>query len=828
MNNETLIDRLQHYAETRPDHLAFTFLADGETESGTLTYSQLNQSVQRVAAALEGVAKPGDRALLLFDSSLDFVKAFFGCLYAGVVAVPAYPPRYNRNLARVAAIMHDCEPGVVLTTRAFAQGMDDWRKGSETLHNTDWLAVDEISEVAVPAPRQRASETSLAFLQYTSGSTGAPKGVQVSHRNIMANEAQIQQSLSQTSEEIMVSWLPLFHDLGLIGVILNTVYLGSRCIFMPPEQFISAPMKWLKAITKYRATVSGGPNFAYELCSQKVSEAELRALDFSTWQVAFNGAEPIKAEVIRAFCKQFQPCGFDEKAFWTCYGMAETTLLVTSHRRGVATRTTAVDTASLSNNWVSPPSPGFPSQEFVSCGAPEREVEVVIVDVETLMECPNGKVGEIWVQSDSVAEGYWKKPEVNQEIFQAFTSSGRGPFLRTGDLGFLDAEGELHVTGRRKELIIINGQNYYPQDIERSVQTAHPGFRPGCGIAFSLVDGKGNEQLTVVQEVRKSLQDNLDGGKLFQHLTKVIMKDHGLALKRLVLLEAGKIPKTSSGKLQRAICKDRLNQDAIDYLMEIDVNSIHLRSSVAVAHETNQIRAWLIQWLSSSLSLPALEIRLSLPFYEYDWDYNRGHALSRAVYRKFAVNVDPLAFWSFPTISNFSEWLESNAQLGNEVKSGFQLANELSRSMGSQNFDEHPEAVAWASRVSEMLAECETAHRRKARILHELESLVRSQWVQGAARVIDRHSAFVSDLGMPPSSLTEFKHYLSSLLGHRLPATLFFDYPSINELADFLLKEWVQATHREEAGSECELDLASIEAMDLDEQQALLGQLING
>ncbi|MCB1124748.1 MAG: AMP-binding protein, partial [Verrucomicrobiae bacterium] len=308
------------------------------------------------------------------------------------------------------------------------------------------------------------------------------------------------------------------------------------------------------------------------------------------------------------------------------------TLLVTSHRRGVATRTTAVDTASLSNNWVSPPSPGFPSQEFVSCGAPEREVEVVIVDVETLMECPNGKVGEIWVQSDSVAEGYWKKPEVNQEIFQAFTSSGRGPFLRTGDLGFLDAEGELHVTGRRKELIIINGQNYYPQDIERSVQTAHPGFRPGCGIAFSLVDGKGNEQLTVVQEVRKSLQDNLDGGKLFQHLTKVIMKDHGLALKRLVLLEAGKIPKTSSGKLQRAICKDRLNQDAIDYLMEIDVNSIHLRSSVAVAHETNQIRAWLIQWLSSSLSLPALEIRLSLPFYEYDWDYNRGHALSRAVY----------------------------------------------------------------------------------------------------------------------------------------------------------------------------------------------------
>ncbi len=550
----TLVDLLHYRAQYQPDKQAYIFLENGETESGSLTYGELDRQARAIAAQLQ--PWQGERALLLYPSGLEFITAFFGCLYAGIVAVPVYPPRRNQKLSRLLSIANDAQAKIALTTTSILADIDRrWEQEPELLADLKWLATDAIkANRGEFLPRSVTSE-SLAFLQYTSGSTGTPKGVMVTHGNIIHNQQLIQQAFGHSEQSIVLGWLPLFHDMGLIGNVLQPMYLGIPCILMPPVAFLMKPIRWLKAISNYRATTSGGPNFAYDLCVKKVPPEQLANLDLSSWDLAFNGAEPIRPETLKQFANKFAQCGFNYSAFYPCYGMAETTLLATGgdkHQKPLIQGVLAgeIERNSVVKSEISSPE----SRLFVGCGRSYLNTTVSIVNPESLTRCEKGQVGEIWVSGGSIASGYWNRPSATQETFQAYLKdTGEGPFLRTGDLGFL-LDGELFVTGRIKDVIIIRGQNHYPQDIELTVQKSHPALRPYCGAAFT-VEFKGSERLVVVQEVERSYLRKLDVNEMVRNICQVVTAEHALQVYATVLVKTGSIPKTSSGKIRRHACR---------------------------------------------------------------------------------------------------------------------------------------------------------------------------------------------------------------------------------------------------------------------------------
>ncbi|MBD0347459.1 MAG: fatty acyl-AMP ligase, partial [Coleofasciculus sp. Co-bin14] len=500
-----LVECLRQKAQVHPDKIAYIFLENGETESGSLTYRELDQQAQKIAATLQGLVAPGDRALMLYPSGLEFIAAFFGCLYAGVVAVPAYPPRQNQRLSRLQAIVADAQAKVTLTTNALVSNIQAQFAQEAELAEMHCLATDQISaDQAQLWQEPDLSSSSIAFLQYTSGSTGTPKGVMVTHKNLLHNEQMVEVGFGHTEKTIFVGWLPLFHDMGLIGNVLQPLYLGIPCIFMPPVAFLQKPIRWLQAISRYKATTSGGPNFAYDMCVKKVTPEQLASLDLSSWQVAFNGAETVRAETLEQFSATFAPCGFRREAFYPCYGMAEATLFVSG---GVPTQPPVIQnfqSKALEQNRIIASNP---QQEdnlaIVGCGQTCLGQKIVIANPENLKQCGADEVGEIWVSGSSVAKGYWNRPEQTEQTFHAYLADiGEGPFLRTGDLGFLQ-NGELFVTGRLKDVVIIRGRNHYPQDIELTAERSHPALAPNAGAAFA-VEIAGQEQLVVVQEVERT------------------------------------------------------------------------------------------------------------------------------------------------------------------------------------------------------------------------------------------------------------------------------------------------------------------------------------
>ena len=550
----TLVDLLHYRAQYQPDKQAYIFLENGETESGSLTYGELDRQARAIAAQLQ--PWQGERALLLYPSGLEFITAFFGCLYAGIVAVPVYPPRRNQKLSRLLSIANDAQAKIALTTTSILADIDRrWEQEPELLADLKWVATDTIEANQDEFVPQAVTSESLAFLQYTSGSTGTPKGVMVTHGNIIHNQQLIQQAFGHSEQSIVLGWLPLFHDMGLIGNVLQPMYLGITCILMPPVAFLMKPIRWLKAISNYRATTSGGPNFAYDLCVKKVPPEQLANLDLSSWDLAFNGAEPIRPETLKQFANKFAQCGFNYSAFYPCYGMAETTLLATGgdkHQKPLIQGVLAgeIERNSVVKSEISSPE----SRLFVGCGRSYLNTTVSIVNPESLTRCEKGQVGEIWVSGGSIASGYWNRPSATQETFQAYLKdTGEGPFLRTGDLGFL-LDGELFVTGRIKDVIIIRGQNHYPQDIELTVQKSHPALRPYCGAAFT-VEFKGSERLVVVQEVERSYLRKLDVNEMVRNICQVVTAEHALQVYATVLVKTGSIPKTSSGKIRRHACR---------------------------------------------------------------------------------------------------------------------------------------------------------------------------------------------------------------------------------------------------------------------------------
>lgn len=560
-SKSTFFDLLRDHAANTPSRNVYTFL-QGDREIGSLSYESLDRRARAIAAHLQERGLEGQRVLLLYAPGLQFIEAFIGCLYAGAIAVPAYPPepgRLERSLPRFQAIVDDAEATAALTTGPILGMFSAAAARFPALQKLAWLASDQMPDGAADSWRRpAATRDSLAFLQYTSGSTSMPKGVMVSHHNILINEQVIQEAFGHSSQSLIVGWLPFYHDMGLIGNILQPAYLGSSAYLMSPMEFLQRPIAWIQAISKYRAVTSGGPNFAYDLCVRKLKGAGELDLDLSHWKVAFNGAEPIRAESLRRFAEAFARYGFDSRAFFPCYGLAESTLFVTGVTRGEGAPIRAYDTDELQAGKAAPASAApqpKPGRELVGSGHVFGDHECRIVDPQTRLPSAPGVIGEIWVAGPSVVSGYWRRPEDTVETFGAKLATAEGPgdrtYLRTGDLGFFDG-GELYVTGRRKDLIIIRGRNHYPQDIEETVQKAYPGLRPGCSAAFS-VDVDGEESLVVVQEVGPTFDGNVE--QALAAIRRAIAQGHELQTHGVVLLKQGSLLKTSSGKIQRRGCK---------------------------------------------------------------------------------------------------------------------------------------------------------------------------------------------------------------------------------------------------------------------------------
>jgi amino acid adenylation domain-containing protein len=551
--SSSLSELLRWRAQHQSEQPAYTFLRDGEHEEASLTYGALDRRARAIAAVLQRRLPPGERALLLYPPGLDYIAAFFGCLYAGVIAVPVYPPS-QRRLDRVLSIWSDAQPQALLTTAKTWAQLERWTANTSLLEGLTWFTTDTLPDAEAGQWREfQAHSETVAFLQYTSGSTAAPKGVIVSHGNLLHNERLIQESFQVSADDVILGWLPLYHDMGLIGNVLQALYLGAPCILMSPLDFLRRPVSWLQAISRYRATTSGGPNFAYNLCAQRVTPEQREGLDLSSWRRAFNGAEPLRAETLEAFSDIFAPCGFRREAFFPCYGLAEATLFVSGGGRSFTESSRRFEASALEQGQAVEVSGSIEGRVLVGSGQVAAGQTVAIVHPETLTRCGPQQVGEIWVSSPSVAQGYWQKPEVSAQVFQArIAGTDEGPFLRTGDLGFL-RDGELFVTGRLKDLIIIRGRNHYPQDLELTVQKSHPALRPGCGAAFS-VPVEGEERLVIAQEV-DGPPGEVDVEGIASAVRRAVAEEHELQVHAVALLQAGGIPKTSSGKLQRRACR---------------------------------------------------------------------------------------------------------------------------------------------------------------------------------------------------------------------------------------------------------------------------------
>jgi acyl-CoA synthetase (AMP-forming)/AMP-acid ligase II/acyl carrier protein len=664
----TLVDLLQTRASAMGDKLAFRFIAGpGEEETFSLTYRDLHERAATIAGHLQSLAAQGERALLLFPPGLDFMAAFFGCLYAGIVAVPVSSPARNRGTSSVDAIFHASKSSLILSTTGHRKLIKQCYAHLSGLLEQPWLATDQMTEDRQRPWRELPLDgRQTAFLQYTSGSTSAPKGVVLSHENLMYNAALIERAFGNTPESSAVFWLPLYHDMGLIGGVVQPIYCGGSCTLLAPAAFLQRPALWLETISRARATVSGGPDFAYDLCVRKVSAKDRERLDLSNWQVAFTGAERIRAETIDRFTEAFAPCGFRREAFFPCYGLAETTLMVSGGPRQTAPTVVRVRADALARHQVQDASTnGNTSRTLVGCGECLPGQKILIVDPQTCHPCGDGSVGEIWVQGGSVASGYYDWPEATQAAFGGrLATTGEGPFLRTGDLGFL-RDGQLFVTGRKKDVIIIRGRNYYPEDIERSVERSHGAFRAGYCAVFS-VDVEDRERLVVVQEIEPR-QRHLDAEAPLRAIRSAVASDHELEVHAIVLAKAAAIPKTSSGKTRRSACRDCYLSGQLPMIAHWKANgevAAEERGGVAVASRAlsatrAEIETWLIERIAMRLRLPATQVHVTTPFMEFGMGSVDAVEIAAELECWLGRKISPTAIYNYPNIEGLALWLSS-------------------------------------------------------------------------------------------------------------------------------------------------------------------------
>jgi amino acid adenylation domain-containing protein/non-ribosomal peptide synthase protein (TIGR01720 family) len=647
----TLNDLFGWRTTNQPDRLAYIYLTDGDGAELSFSYSELNQRVKAIAAWLQAMDVVGQRALLLYPPGLDYIAAFWGCLHAGVIAVPASPPRLNRNLLRLQTIASDAEATLALTTGHLLDKADALLAHAPDLKALNWQTTDNLAPELVQQwrPVQVERET-LAYLQYTSGSTATPKGVMVSHANVLHNSTAIAHGFEHSAQSISLSWLPHFHDMGLIDGIIQPLYSGFCGILMSPASFLQQPLRWLRAISKYKVTHSGGPNFAYDLCVHKIRPEQRATLNLGSWSVAYNGAEPVRRETLERFITAFEPCGFRRNAFYPAYGLAEATLKVSGGRKQAPPNYCKLQAGALEQHRVEEVSASEQdTRTVVGSGQAALGTKIIIVEPQSRTRCAPQEVGEIWVAGPGVAQGYWNRPEESERTFQAHLADTlEGPYLRTGDLGFLQ-EGELFVTGRHKDLIIIRGRNHYPQDIERTAEQSHAALRPGAGAAFALgIDGE-EERLILVHEVDQRRHPDFD--EIIESIRRAVAEEHELTAHAVLLLKSGSISKTSSGKIQRHVCRERFQNGSLSEVARwqagnssVEENQTIPVDTIPLTRSAQDIAAWLQSQLASSLGLHAALIDIDRPLSSYGLDSLLALELTHRIETTLGVSLPLVSF----------------------------------------------------------------------------------------------------------------------------------------------------------------------------------------
>lgn len=681
---KTFDQAVSHWASVRPEQPACVFLTEDDQQL-TLTYAELEARARAIAASLAERLAPGARALLVYPAGLDFVTAFLACQYAGVVAVPATHPKPRRPLPRMRRIAEDSGARVALTSRATLETID-FNQQDDTVRQLEWLATDEVQKTAAPKsfkspPR---GEAALAFLQYTSGSTSDPKGVMVSHSNLMSNLEAIRVSFGIEADagvskgmppQSGVFWLPAYHDMGLIGGVLTPLYVGGITVLMSPTSFLQRPAKWLRAISEFGATISGAPNFAYDYCARRIATDDRVGLDLSRWRLAFCGAEPVRADTLRRFAEAFEPAGFNARAFYPCYGLAEATLLAAGPDHDDNPTLLAVDRASVGAGKVELATAAPPEneneetvvQELVGCGRSPAGHRLLVVDPETLTPLPERRVGEIVLGGPSVTRGYWDRTDLNDTIWAGVDLGEEEPtrFLRTGDLGFVH-EGELFVTGRLKDVIILRGTNHYPQDIEETAESAHPALLPSAAFTVGGEGLEGPERLILVAQVERSCPRD-QHPEIARAIRTAVSQTHGLDVSNVVLIRQATLPVTSSGKVQRSLTRERYEADELRVLHELNharqaespkpTESTASSSATLKPRSQQEIEAWLGAWLCERLGIDPSELSGDRPFAELGVDSLTAVELSGELEQEFGVPLPAIVAWNHPTPSSLAGYL---------------------------------------------------------------------------------------------------------------------------------------------------------------------------
>lgn len=638
--------------------------------------------------------------MLLVPAGLDYIAAYFGCLYAGMIAVPAYPPNPRRPDARIPAIVDDCEPAVAITTTALHSRLDAWRGDSERLRSIAWITVDDVRGDPDRWSEPAVGDDHVAMLQYTSGSTATPKGVMLTHRNLMHNLSLIRAAVSvaDAPDDVGVFWLPPFHDMGLIGGILEPCYLGRSVVLMPSATFLQRPLSWLEAMSQYKVSTSAAPNFAFDLCVDRIKPEEARGLDLSGIRTIFHGAEPIRAETIDRFSRAFSGVGFRREAFLPCYGLAEASLFVSGGAWGHGPYTLDVSRAGLEQKRVEQARAGD-RLRLVSSGTPAEGQEVRIVDVETMADCGDRRVGEIWIRGDSVAKGYWNRPRDSRAAFGATLGDSGKEFLRTGDLGFLD-DGQLFVTGRLKDLIILGGRNYYPQDLELAAERSHPGLRPGHAAAFAMESDSGSERLVVVLEVTRHHRES-ENEAVFSAVRRALAEREGVLPDLVVLVRQNSVPRTSSGKVQRRATRTLLIEGRLDVVATSSERIDDVAMMTGAGPETSSsVEAWLRRWVADELQIDIASIDATASIREYGLDSVAAVRLVTELEQVLGHRVDVSLLWRERSIRSLSRALEAGTS--GAVAPGDRPARRDERLVSPLPASEFPEHRMIQNRLEEL------------------------------------------------------------------------------------------------------------------------------